>query len=98
MIAAVLHWHLLQVYLIPASEQSWFTHRIPLVFQLTDVKILWDFGLSSDHVLPADHNHHANHPDIVVFDYWNHLIYYIEVFCLAVFNVSSKKDEKLRKY
>ena len=49
LVAGALHWHLLKEYSIPPNSKSWFTHKPPPVVETSQVKILWDFSLKSDH-------------------------------------------------
>ena len=84
--AGALQWHLLKEYSIPPNSKS---HKPPPVIETSQVKILWDFSLESDH------HHLSNHPDIVVFDYSKQLIQFIEVSCPADIN---EEREKLHKY
>jgi len=92
LVAGVVHWHLMRVYGFPLCSTSWLTHRPPTVVKSSTVKILWDFSLQS-----ASH-HLSNHPDIVLFDYDQKKIYFVEISCPADVNVLSKEQEKLQKY
>ena len=91
LVASVLHWHLSKVYSLPLRATSWFTHKPPPVVEISNAKLLWDFGLVS-----ASH-HPSNRPDIVLFDYQNKNILFIEVSCPADPNVFAKEDEKIQK-
>ena len=55
-------------------------------------KILWDFGLVTTH------NHPSNRPDIVLYDFHQQEIFFIEISCPADINVLTKEDEKINKY
>jgi len=92
LVAAVIHWHLSKVYSLPLSGGSWFTHQPLPVVEGSSAKLLWDFSLASDY------KHSANRPDIVLFDYQQQNIFFVEASCPADINVTVKEDEKLNKY
>ena len=54
--------------------------------------MLWNFSLYSDH------NHSSNHPNIVLLDYQQSIIYFMEISCPADVNVALKEEEKLLKH
>jgi len=78
----------MRVYGLVVDSGSWLTHK-PVETSL--VKILWDFSLHSIN------SYSSNRPDVVVFDYLEEKIYFIEVSCPADVNVPSKEHEKLHK-
>ena len=43
-------------------------------------------------------NHPSNHPDIVLYDFHQQEIFFIDISCSADFYVSTKEDEKINKY
>ena len=92
LVASVLHWHLSKMYSFPLRATSWFTHKPQPVVENSNAKLLWDFSLVS-----ASH-HPSNRPDIVLFDYQNKKILFIEVSCPADPHVLAKEDEKIQKY
>ena len=92
LVVGVVHWHLMKVYDLPLSSDSWFTHKPPPVFETSVVKILWDFSVYSSG------NHPSNRPDVVLFDYSRKKICFIEISCPADINVPTKEYEKLHKY
>ena len=92
LIAAAVHWHLMRAYSFPRVSQSWCSHRPLPVLESSDVKILWDFSLFTDH------HHSSNCPDIVVFDYYKKQIYFIEISCPVDINVALKEVEKVTKH
>ena len=55
-------------------------------------KILWDFRLVTTI------NHPSNCPDIVLYDFCQQQIFFIEISCPADINVVTKEDEKINKY
>ena len=67
-------------------------HKPPPVIESSIAKILWDFRLVTTH------NHPSNRPDIVLYDFHQQEIFFIEISCLADINVSTKEDEKINKY
>ena len=92
LVAQVLHWHLSQVYSLPLSSRSWYTHKPMPVSENLLAKLLWDFGLVSE-------GHHlSNRPDMVLYDYNHSVIQCFEVSCPADVNVVTKETEKVNKY
>jgi len=92
LVAKAIHWHLMRVYSFSKTSQSWCSHKPPSVPESSDAKILWDFSLCTDH------NHSSNRPDIVLFDYRQKQISFIEVSCPTDINVATKEEKKLSKY
>ena len=92
LIAAAVHLHLLKTYSFENAGQSWCTHKPLPVLESSTIKILWDFTLHTDH------HHSSNRPDIVLFEYCQKQIYFIEISCPADVNVEVKEAEKLSKY
>ena len=92
MVARVVHWHLCKTFDFPLSANSWFSHQPLPVIENDDVKILWDFGLST-HMQVS-----CNRPDIVVFLKMCHRILFVEISCPCDVNVFEKEDEKVSKY
>ena len=92
LVAGAIHWHLMRIYGFTVGSGSWLTHKPPPLIETPLVKILWDFSLHSIC------NHPSNRPDLVLFDYSENKIYFIEVSCPADVNVPSKEKEKLREY
>jgi len=88
LVVKAIHWHLMRVYSFPRTGQSWRSHGL----ESSDSKILWDFNLRTDH------NHSSNRPDIVIFDYRQRTINFIQILCPADINVAMKEEEKLLKY
>ena len=86
LVAGVVHWHLMKVYGLPLSFGSWFTHKPPLVLEISVCGTLVFTPLPS------------NRPDIVLFDYLRKKMYFIEISCPADINVPTKEYEKLHKY
>ena len=91
LVTSVLHWHLSKMHSFPLRATSWFTHKPQPVVENSNAQLLWDFCLVS-----ASH-HPSNRPDIVLFDYQNKKILFIEVSCPADPHVLVKED-KIQKY
>ena len=91
-VAAVIHWHLMRFYSFLSCSRSWYSHKPPPLIESPTAKILWDFRLVTNF------NHPSNHPDIVLHDFCQQEIFFIEISCPADINVSSKEDEKISKY
>jgi len=92
LVASVVHLHLMNTYSFVGADQSWCSHKPPPVLESSTAKILWDFTLHTDH------HHSSNRPDIVLFEYCEKRIYFIEISCPADVNVQLKEVEKLSKY
>ena len=60
-IVSIVHWGLLKCFHQSVSRTYW-DHIPTAVVENSDVKILWDFNIYTDHFLAA------RHPDIVVID------------------------------
>ena len=58
-VASMLHWNLCRKYNLPTADK-WWEHKVDMVLQKEDVKILWDFKTQM-----AKHLAH-NIPDITV--------------------------------
>ena len=93
LVAKVLHWHLLKIYSLPLSSQSWYLHLLPLpVSENSVAKLLWDFGLVTESHDPS------NRPDVVLFDYEKSVIQCFEVSCPADININAKESDKVQRY
>jgi len=79
----------MKVYSFPGVGQSWCSHRPPPVVESSTA--IWDFSLFTDH------HHSSNCPDVVMFDYCEKHIYFIEISCPADSNVALKGIEKVTK-
>ena len=91
LVAAVIHWHLMRFYSFQSCSRSWYSHKPPPVIESSSAKILWDF------ILATSHNHPSNRHDIVLYDFRQQEIFFIEISCPADINVSIKEDEKINK-
>ena len=92
MIARVVHWHLCTVFHIHLTATSWHDHHPLPVAENNRIKLLWDFGMTTD--FPLCHNR----PDIVVFLKQDCRILFLEIACCADVNILDKEDEKISKY
>jgi len=90
-IAINLHWHLCGKHNLSRSEFCW-NHSPPVVIEIDDVKVLWDFNIFTDHVIST------RRPDIVVVDKHLCRIMLIDVAIPSYFNVDDKETEKITKY
>ena len=82
----------MKFYSFQSCGRSWYSHKPPPVIESSIAKILWDFRLVTTH------NHPSNRPDIVLYDFHQQEIFFIEISCPADINVSTKEDEKINKY
>jgi len=48
-VARVVHWHLCATFHIPLGATSWHNHHPLLVVENEEVKMLWGFGMITDH-------------------------------------------------
>ena len=92
LVAAVIHWHLMRFYSFQSCSRLWYSHKPSPVIESSSAKILWDFRLATSH------NHPSSHPDIVLYDFRQQEIFFVEISCPADINVSIKEDEKINKY
>ena len=89
LIAAVIHWHLMRLYSFQLCSRSWYSHKPSPVIKSPTAKILWDFKLVTTL------NDPSNHPDIVLYDFHQQEIFFVEIFCPADITVVTKEDEKI---
>ena len=57
MVAKLVHWHLCKIHL---NVTSWLNHQPLLVVENDEIKLFWDFGMVTDHMICH------NRPDINV--------------------------------
>ena len=89
-IASMVHWSLLKRFNLSVSHNYW-DHIPSAVVESSDVKLLWDFNIYTDHVLAA------RHPDIVVIDKLQNVVQIVDVAVPSDFNVTMKETEKIEK-
>ena len=92
MVAKVVHWHLCKTFHVQLKVTSWRDHQPLPVVENDEIKLLWDFGMVTDHMVCH------NHPDITVFLRKDHCILFIEIACPVDVNTLTKEDEKILKY
>ena len=92
MVAKVVHWHLCKTFHVQLDVTSWHDHQPLPVVENNEIKLLWDFGMVTDHMISH------NRPDITVFLRRDHHILFAETACPADVNVLAKEDEKILKY
>ena len=61
MVAKVVHWHLCNTFHVHLDVTSWHDHQPLPVVENDEIKLLWDFGMVTDHMVCH------NRPDITVF-------------------------------
>jgi len=94
-VARIVHWALSKRFQLDVCNNYW-NHDPHSVSENSQVKLLWDFNIYTDHVLSA------HRPDIVyiivVIDKCNNVVEIIDISVPADSNVSSKEAEKIEKY
>jgi len=90
-VAAVVHKHACQEYGIPTVKQAWL-HKPQAVTETERVKILWDFEIRTDHIIPA------RRPDMVVIDKEHKIATITDVAVPSDRNIKDKEVEKVQKY
>ena len=73
-------------------KDKWYEHTPERVAQNDGVKILWDFGIQTDHRIEP------NRPDLVVVDKDQSVCQLIDVAIPGDAKVESKEKEKIKKY
>ena len=76
---------------IETTTQAWL-HKPNAVTEANEVKILWDFEIRTDHVIPA------RRPEIVVLGKNNRTVHIIDLAVPADGNIEEKELEKIQKY
>ena len=71
---------------------NYWDHIPSAVVESSDVKLLWDFNIYTDHILAA------RHPDIVVIDKLQNVVQIVDVAVPSDCNVTMKEIEKIEKY
>ena len=90
-VAAVIHKNICDEYGIETAKQTWL-HHPEAVTETEEVKILWDFEIRTDRVIPA------RRPDIVVLDKEERKLTIIDVAVPSDANIKDKETEKITKY
>ena len=90
-VASLIHKHICEFYGIPTCEKPWLYTPQPLVLS-NNVKIMWDFGIRTDHIISA------HRPDIIIHDSTQRLAILLDVAIPADFNIVDKEKEKIQKY
>ena len=82
----------MRFYDFQAYSKSWYCHKPLPVTESPTEKISWDFSLVTNY------HHSSNCPDILLYDFCQQQIFFVEISCSADINVLSKEDEKINKY
>jgi hypothetical protein len=90
-VAKHIHRNLCENYGIQTPERAWM-HQPEAVTETEEVKILWDFEIRTDRVIPA------RRPDIVVLNKSNRTVTIIDVAVPSDRNIKTKEREKIEKY
>ena len=88
-VASMLHWNLCSKYNLPTADK-WWEHKVDMVLQKEDIKILWDFKIQTDKHLAH------NIPDITVVE--KKRVWIIDVAIPGDDRVEEKELEKISKY
>ena len=73
-------------------SHNYWDHIPSAVVESSDVKLLWDFNIYTDHVLAA------RRPDIIVIDNLHNVVQIVDVAVPSDCNVTMKEIEKIEKY
>ena len=90
-VAAVIHKAICDDYNIETVKQIWL-HHPEAVTETEKVKILWDYEIRTDRIIPA------RRPDIVVLDKEERKLTIIDVAVPSDANIKEKETEKITKY
>ena len=90
-VASIVHWSPLKRFNLSVSRNYW-DHIPSAVVESSDVKLLWDFNIYTDHVLAA------RRPDIVVIDHLHNVVQIVDVAVPSDCNVTMKEIDKIEKY
>lgn len=90
-VAAIIHKNLCQEYKIETAHQDWL-HKPDAVTETDEVKVLWDFEIRTDRIIPA------RRPDIVVLEKKERKVTIIDIAVPSDTNIKSKELEKITKY
>ena len=90
-VAAAVHWCMCRKYLIPC-EDRWYQHRADKVAENEDVKLLWDFQVQTDHVIPA------RRPDILILKKKESTAIIIDISVPGDTRIKDTEEAKILKY
>ena len=85
LVAAVIYWHLMRYYSFQSCSRSLYSHKFPPVIESPTAKILWDFRLA------RISSHQSNRPDIVLYDFHQKEIFFIEISYPVMFLLKNMK-------
>ena len=91
-VAQVVHWHLCKTFHVQLDVTSWRDHQPLQVVENNEIKLLWDFGMVTNHMISRDCL------DITVFLRRDHRILFVEIACPVDVSFLAKEDEKILKY
>ena len=74
-IARAMHWDLCKKYQMPCSNK-WYEQQSQLVTENENAKLLWDYSIRADRVIPA------HRPDLTLVDKTNNNVSLIDVVAL----------------
>ena len=83
------HWNLCRKNNLPTAEK-WWRHKVDIVLQKEDVKIIWDFEIQTDKHLAH------NMPDITVVE--KKQVWIIDMAILGDGRIEEKELKKINKY
>ena len=90
-VAAAVHWCMCRKYQIPC-EDIWYEHRADKVAENDDVKLLWDFHIQTDHVIPS------RRPDILIVKKKEASAIIIDISVPGDTRIKDAEDTKILKY
>ena len=90
-VAAAVHWCMCRKYQINCNDR-WYEHRAEKVAENDDVKLLWDFQVQTDHVIPA------RRPDILIVKKKEATAIIIDISVPGDTRIRDAEEEKVLKY
>ena len=91
MVASAIHWSLCGQYSLDRPQEYW-RHRPEAVCENTEFKLLYDFNIYTDKLIPA------RRPDIVLINKKKKETTIIDISCPRDTNTKDKEKEKVSKY
>ena len=89
--ARAVHWSLCKKYQMPCSNK-WYEHQPQPVSEIENAKLLWDYGIRTDRVIPA------HRPDLTLVDKTINEVSLIDIAVPWDSGAEQKEQEKRDKY
>ena len=89
-VARAVHWNLCKKYQMPCSNK-WYEHQPQPVTEIENAKLLWDYGIRTDRVIPE------HRPDLALVDKTNNKVSLIDVVVPWDSRAEQKEQEKKKE-